>query len=129
MDKVVYFYNFKLSFQVQGNNVGKVHTVVKRKYRQYMNRKGGFNRKFLEIHIYFKIVWYFKACYFRHYIGPLDYVHWIKTATAMALKNGNLHSKLQYGPQQSYSQIRLLQLVNCNPNLILAVLVNFSGNP
>ena len=58
-----------------GDAAGAVHKVVKRKYRQYMNRKGGFNRKFLEIHIYFKIVRYFKACFFRHYIGPLDYVH------------------------------------------------------
>jgi len=30
--------------KVKGNNVGEVHVVVKRKYRQYMNRKGGFNR-------------------------------------------------------------------------------------
>lgn len=28
----------------QGDARGKVHKVVKRKYRQYMNRKGGFNR-------------------------------------------------------------------------------------
>ncbi|XP_026473872.1 U4/U6.U5 small nuclear ribonucleoprotein 27 kDa protein-like [Ctenocephalides felis] len=30
--------------KVQGNNVGDVHVILKRKYRQYMNRKGGFNR-------------------------------------------------------------------------------------
>jgi len=30
--------------QVKGNDVGDVHKVSKRKYRQYMNRKGGFNR-------------------------------------------------------------------------------------
>lgn len=30
--------------KVDGNNVGEVHVVLKRKYRQYMNRKGGFNR-------------------------------------------------------------------------------------
>jgi len=29
---------------VVGNTTGAVHTVVSRKYRQYMNRKGGFNR-------------------------------------------------------------------------------------
>jgi len=29
---------------VAGNDVSAVHLVVKRKYRQYMNRKGGFNR-------------------------------------------------------------------------------------
>ena len=27
-----------------GDAAGAVHKVVKRKYRQYMNRKGGFNR-------------------------------------------------------------------------------------
>ncbi|KAK8382153.1 hypothetical protein O3P69_015247 [Scylla paramamosain] len=30
--------------RVEGNNVGAVHVIMKRKYRQYMNRKGGFNR-------------------------------------------------------------------------------------
>jgi len=30
--------------KVEGNEVGNVHVAVKRKYRQYMNRKGGFNR-------------------------------------------------------------------------------------
>lgn len=30
--------------KVQGNDVGTVHVILKRKYRQYMNRKGGFNR-------------------------------------------------------------------------------------
>lgn len=30
--------------QVNGNDVGGVHHVVRRKYRQYMNRRGGFNR-------------------------------------------------------------------------------------
>jgi U4/U6.U5 tri-snRNP-associated protein 3 len=30
--------------QVKGNNQGEVHVVLKRKYRQYMNRRGGFNR-------------------------------------------------------------------------------------
>uniref|UniRef100_A0A023FE30 U4/U6.U5 small nuclear ribonucleoprotein 27 kDa protein n=1 Tax=Amblyomma cajennense TaxID=34607 RepID=A0A023FE30_AMBCJ len=29
---------------IPGNNVGAVHVIHKRKYRQYMNRKGGFNR-------------------------------------------------------------------------------------
>lgn len=29
---------------VPGNQVGSVHVVRKRRYRQYMNRKGGFNR-------------------------------------------------------------------------------------
>ncbi|XP_077550936.1 uncharacterized protein LOC144164312 isoform X1 [Haemaphysalis longicornis] len=29
---------------IAGNNVGAVHVIHKRKYRQYMNRKGGFNR-------------------------------------------------------------------------------------
>ena len=33
-----------LGKKVDGNNVGAVHVIVKRKYRQYMNRKGGFNR-------------------------------------------------------------------------------------
>ena len=39
-----------LSFQVKGNNVGDVHVVLKRKYRQYMNRKGGFNRPLDYVH-------------------------------------------------------------------------------
>lgn len=30
--------------KVDGNEVGDVHVILKRKYRQYMNRKGGFNR-------------------------------------------------------------------------------------
>ncbi|GFG33592.1 hypothetical protein Cfor_01065 [Coptotermes formosanus] len=30
--------------KVAGNEVGTVHVILKRKYRQYMNRKGGFNR-------------------------------------------------------------------------------------
>jgi U4/U6.U5 tri-snRNP-associated protein 3 len=29
---------------VEGNGVGAVHHTMQRKYRQYMNRKGGFNR-------------------------------------------------------------------------------------
>ena len=33
-----------LGKKVDGNNVGAVHVIMKRKYRQYMNRKGGFNR-------------------------------------------------------------------------------------
>ena len=30
--------------KVAGNDHGEVHVSVKRRYRQYMNRKGGFNR-------------------------------------------------------------------------------------
>ncbi|KAF7993167.1 hypothetical protein HCN44_006227 [Aphidius gifuensis] len=30
--------------KVDGNDAGAVHVILKRKYRQYMNRKGGFNR-------------------------------------------------------------------------------------
>ncbi|CAH1397812.1 unnamed protein product [Nezara viridula] len=30
--------------KVDGNDSGAVHVILKRKYRQYMNRKGGFNR-------------------------------------------------------------------------------------
>ncbi|CAH2241641.1 U4/U6.U5 small nuclear ribonucleoprotein 27 kDa protein-like [Pararge aegeria] len=30
--------------KIDGNVEGDVHVVLKRKYRQYMNRKGGFNR-------------------------------------------------------------------------------------
>jgi U4/U6.U5 tri-snRNP-associated protein 3 len=30
--------------KVEGNDAGAVHVILKRKYRQYMNRKGGFNR-------------------------------------------------------------------------------------
>lgn len=30
--------------KVPGNDVSGVHVIQKRKYRQYMNRKGGFNR-------------------------------------------------------------------------------------
>ena len=42
--------NKKNLFQVKGNNTGAVHTLVKRKYRQYMNRKGGFNRPLDYVH-------------------------------------------------------------------------------
>lgn len=37
------FYSTK-GKKVPGNNVGSVHVVRKRHYRQYMNRQGGFNR-------------------------------------------------------------------------------------
>lgn len=30
--------------KVENNAQGAVHVILKRKYRQYMNRKGGFNR-------------------------------------------------------------------------------------
>jgi len=30
--------------RVEDNVDGEVHVILKRKYRQYMNRKGGFNR-------------------------------------------------------------------------------------
>uniref|UniRef100_A0A023FA68 U4/U6.U5 small nuclear ribonucleoprotein 27 kDa protein n=2 Tax=Triatoma infestans TaxID=30076 RepID=A0A023FA68_TRIIF len=30
--------------KVSNNDTGAVHVILKRKYRQYMNRKGGFNR-------------------------------------------------------------------------------------
>ncbi|KAJ9594351.1 hypothetical protein L9F63_014227 [Diploptera punctata] len=30
--------------RIKGNEEGTVHVILKRKYRQYMNRKGGFNR-------------------------------------------------------------------------------------
>ena len=33
-----------VSGNATGDAAGAVHKVVKRKYRQYMNRKGGFNR-------------------------------------------------------------------------------------
>merc|ERR1712226_516505 len=36
--------------KVKGNNAGAVHVLVKRKYRQYMNRKGGFNRPLDYVH-------------------------------------------------------------------------------
>ncbi|XP_059094583.1 U4/U6.U5 small nuclear ribonucleoprotein 27 kDa protein-like [Tigriopus californicus] len=36
--------------KVEGNNTGEVHVVLKRKYRQYMNRKGGFNRPLDFVH-------------------------------------------------------------------------------
>lgn len=46
MMKIMGFCNFDSTQgkEVDGNNVGDVHVILKRKYRQYMNRKGGFNR-------------------------------------------------------------------------------------
>lgn len=47
MKKLMGFTNFDTTKgkQVPGNNkIGAVHVVKKRRYRQYMNRKGGFNR-------------------------------------------------------------------------------------
>lgn len=47
MSKLLGFSNFDSTKgkQVPGNNqIGAVHVVKKRRYRQYMNRKGGFNR-------------------------------------------------------------------------------------
>ena len=36
--------------KVKGNDVGDVNILHKRKYRQYMNRKGGFNRPLDFVH-------------------------------------------------------------------------------
>lgn len=46
MMKLMGFCNFDTTKgkKVDGNDVGGVHVILKRKYRQYMNRKGGFNR-------------------------------------------------------------------------------------
>ncbi|XP_060525019.1 U4/U6.U5 small nuclear ribonucleoprotein 27 kDa protein [Cylas formicarius] len=46
MMKLMGFCNFDTTKgkKVDGNEVGEVHVILKRKYRQYMNRKGGFNR-------------------------------------------------------------------------------------
>lgn len=46
MLKTMGFCNFDTTKnrKVEGNDVGEVHVILKRKYRQYMNRKGGFNR-------------------------------------------------------------------------------------
>ena len=46
MMKLMGFCNFDTTKgkKVEGNDVGGVHVILKRKYRQYMNRKGGFNR-------------------------------------------------------------------------------------
>lgn len=46
MMKTMGFCNFDTTKnkKVDGNDVGEVHVILKRKYRQYMNRKGGFNR-------------------------------------------------------------------------------------
>ncbi|CAH1175631.1 unnamed protein product [Phaedon cochleariae] len=46
MMKLMGFCNFDTTKgkKVDGNDTGEVHVILKRKYRQYMNRKGGFNR-------------------------------------------------------------------------------------
>lgn len=47
MMKVMGFFHFDTTKgkQVQGNDkIGVANVLVKRKYRQYMNRRGGFNR-------------------------------------------------------------------------------------
>lgn len=46
MMKLMGFCNFDTTKnkRVDGNEQGQVHVILKRKYRQYMNRKGGFNR-------------------------------------------------------------------------------------
>lgn len=46
MMKMMGFANFDTTKgkRRDGNDVSAVHHVVKRKYRQYMNRRGGFNR-------------------------------------------------------------------------------------
>ncbi|XP_067943046.1 U4/U6.U5 small nuclear ribonucleoprotein 27 kDa protein-like isoform X2 [Watersipora subatra] len=36
--------------KVEGNDVGAVHVKLKRTYRQYMNRRGGFNRPLDAVH-------------------------------------------------------------------------------
>ena len=52
MMKMMGFNGFNTSKgkKVKGNDVGDVHVAVKRKYRQYMNRKGGFNRPLDYVH-------------------------------------------------------------------------------
>ena len=52
MMKVMGFGNFSTTknTKVKDNNAGEVHVLVKRKYRQYMNRKGGFNRPLDYVH-------------------------------------------------------------------------------
>lgn len=44
--RVMGFCNFDTTKgkKVYNNDAGEVHVILKRKYRQYMNRKGGFNR-------------------------------------------------------------------------------------
>lgn len=37
-------FNTSKNKKIDGNEDGAVHVILKRKYRQYMNRKGGFNR-------------------------------------------------------------------------------------
>ena len=37
-------FNTTKNKKVSGNDVSAIHHQSKRKYRQYMNRKGGFNR-------------------------------------------------------------------------------------
>lgn len=37
-------FNTSKNKKTEGNEDGAVHVILKRKYRQYMNRKGGFNR-------------------------------------------------------------------------------------
>ena len=46
MMKIMGFAGFNTSKnkKVDGNDHGEIHVTVKRRYRQYMNRKGGFNR-------------------------------------------------------------------------------------
>ena len=46
MMKIMGFGSFDTSKnkKVKGNAAGDIHVNVKRRYRQYMNRKGGFNR-------------------------------------------------------------------------------------
>ena len=40
----IFLYFQPVAGNATGDAAGAVHKVVKRKYRQYMNRKGGFNR-------------------------------------------------------------------------------------
>ena len=46
MMKIMGFAGFNTSKnkKMAGNDHGEIHVSVKRRYRQYMNRKGGFNR-------------------------------------------------------------------------------------
>lgn len=56
--------------KVENNDVGEVQVVLKRKYRQYMNRKGGFNRP-LDF-----VAWYIVMFSSVIYSYPTTFVLW-----------------------------------------------------
>ena len=78
--------------KIKGNDVGDVNILAKRKYRQYMNRKGGFNR-------------------------PLDYTHWIPPNLMCCPLWPFKITKFENTDHMFWETIAYIFHIGCDPNL------------